>query len=108
MLPKKNRISKKRSPSQIGIKRVFGDNLNLKISQNDLDVSRFSVVVAKSVSKKATIRNQIKREVRQFVRQNLTSIKVGLDVIIIIKNQNFNLEDVKRIFKKANIFLIDK
>lgn len=101
MLPKENRLLKKGD-----FKKVFrkgkGDNdgflirrgqekkgipergiFFLKILENDLGVNRFGIVVSRKVSKKATLRNKIKRRIRGILKGELPKIKKGFDVIFL-------------------------
>ena len=80
MLPKANRLSK-------------NDCLSLKFFKNQLTVSRFAFVVSLKVSKKAHLRNKIKRQLRESVRLRLRFIKAGFDAILKaepgIKNKDY-------------------
>lgn len=95
MLPKANRLSKNKD-----ILRVFkegkivrNDCLSLKFFKNQLPVSRFAFVVSLKVSKKAHLRNKIKRHLRESVRLRLKFIKTGFDAILKaepgIKNKDY-------------------
>src|SRR5882724_6570707 len=52
--------------------------------QNDTP-SRFGFIVSKKISMKAHERNHIKRTLREFFRNNLTSMKSGYDYVIVAK-----------------------
>ena len=89
MLPKKNRIKKKKDfevifrgavkPSQ-----SFKNNLFiLKTVKNNLGINRFGFIVSLKVSKKATIRNKIRRRLVEAVRPRIKDIKVGADIVLI-------------------------
>ena len=90
----------------IGYKERF---LFLKIAKNGLNVSRFGFVVSQKVSKKAVIRNKIKRRLRELIRKNLPRIKSGFDGVFIVNRgleiMNFlELENViNRILEKSSI-----
>jgi ribonuclease P protein component len=85
MLPSNNRL-KKDKDFELVFKRgeaFNGKFLFLKIrKRNNLEVSRFGLVVGTKISKKATIRNKIKRRLRNVIRKRLGDIKPGFDVII--------------------------
>ncbi len=53
----------------------------LKKLKNDLEYPRFGFVVSLKVSKKAVIRNKVKRRLREAIRYNLDKIKNGYDVV---------------------------
>ena len=86
MLPKINRLKKRRD-----FERVFKkgrsakeDFLILKTSPNGLEISRFGFVAGLKVSKKATVRNKIKRQLSEVIKNNLAQIKKGMDVVMIV------------------------
>lgn len=101
MLASKNRLKKKINFARIEIDGVmhqsksFGmgiyDRLNVYNSDNqDLDEnnrkeSHFGFIVSTKISKKAVIRNRIKRIIAEVVRKRLNEIKRGLDVVFLIK-----------------------
>lgn len=111
MLAKKNRLRKKKD-----IERVFKegkgfkeDFLVLKIVKNNLENSRFAFIVSQKVSKKATLRNKIRRRLRELVRLKIKEIKTGIDGVVMAlpgleKKDFWELEEIiNRIFKKANL-----
>ena len=110
MLPKRNRLTKKKD-----FERVFkegkkynlpGGKIYLKIIKNKLKSSRFGFVVSKKISKKATVRNRIKRRLREAVRMKMPEIKKGIDgVIVVVPDKDFSevQEEINKIFKKAGI-----
>lgn len=87
MLPLKNRLKKKKDFDEVfkkgkGIEGFF---LFLKIKNNDLEESRFGFIVSQKVSKKAVIRNKIKRRLRETIASKKNFIKQGLDVVVLAK-----------------------
>ena len=111
MLPKENRLKKNKD-----FKKVFKDGkgfkedfLVLKKAKNNLEISRFGFAVSKTFFKKATLRNKIKRRLREAVRIRLNEIKKGIDVVIIaspgLETKDFReiKEIVNKLFKKAKI-----
>jgi len=64
---------------------IFFKNLGIKYLANNLLISRFAIIVGLKVSKKATVRNKIKRQIREIVRLGLSKIKSGFDVVILTK-----------------------
>lgn len=68
-------------------KRIFSrksDFFVVKISSNNLDFSRFGVVISAKVSKSAVQRNRIKRTIFDFIRLNKFNEIAGNDVLIIV------------------------
>ena len=123
MLPKENRLKKEKDFERVfktgkGYKEDF---LFLKIVKNDLKTSRFGFVVSKKFSKKAIVRNKIKRQLRELIKLKLSKIRKGIDGIILIipgsenkpltlsgkkaKGKDFwELEEIiNKLFKKAGI-----
>lgn len=112
MLPKVNRLKRKKDFEQVfkkgkGFKEDF---LFLKINNNNLKNNRFGFVVSKDFSKKATLRNKIKRRLREIVRIKLKQIKKrGVDGVLValpgLETKDFwEIEEtVNKLFKRAKI-----
>lgn len=85
MLSKLNRIKKKKDFDVIFKKgaSLKSDLLILKVLKNNFEQSRFGFVVSKKVSKKATVRNKLKRRLSEAVKTELKNIKDGLDLVFI-------------------------
>ena len=119
MLPKKNRLQKKKD-----FERVFAqgkgfrqDLLFLKAAKNDLKTLRFGIIVSKKVSKSAVRRNKVKRRLREIIRFQLQDYPAfgaeqenkGLDVVIValpgIEDKNYEemATMAGQLFKKINI-----
>jgi ribonuclease P protein component len=111
MLPKSNRLTKDKDFSQVFKKgkSVWGKRIGIRIFKTDLPSSRFGFVVSNKVSKKATVRNKIKRRLRQLVRLNLDQIEPGYDVVIVVSPKAVNLdfqelgEEMENCFKKIRL-----
>ncbi|HCC59667.1 MAG: ribonuclease P protein component [Candidatus Staskawiczbacteria bacterium RIFOXYC1_FULL_37_43] len=86
MLPESNRIKKKKDFEQIFKNgKSFKDGfLVLKKIKNNLPQSRFVFIISQKVSKKAVVRNKIKRRLAQIIRSNFKNIKGGADIVLII------------------------
>ncbi len=85
MLPKINRIKKKKDFEDIFKKGKSLKNgfLIFKVAGNGLGQSRFGFVVSQKVSKKAVVRNKIKRRMSGIIRLNLKNIKNGIDIVLV-------------------------
>ncbi len=112
MLSSRYRLQKKKD-----IDRVFRkgksfreDSLVLKTTKNDLGFSRFGFVVSQKVAKKASVRNKIKRRLREAVKLKIKQLGVEADNLFIalrgIEGRDFNGidESVEALFKKAKIY----
>lgn len=87
LLPSKNRLNKNKDFQKVfkegkGIKENF---LIFKWAPNNLKVSRFGFVLSKKISKKATLRNRIKRKLREKIKAELPRLQKGIDGVIVVK-----------------------
>ncbi len=97
MLPKNFRITKQVEWNKL---HKFGNRTHspelvmgyLKTSENR---ARFGFIVGSKVSKKANIRNLVKRRIRAVVEKNLAKIITNIDVIFIAKAKIKDLEYVE-------------
>lgn len=96
MLPKINRIKKKKDFELIfkkarSLKHKF---LILKIARNNLNLNRFGFVVSLKVSKRAVVRNKIRRRLSESIKAEEKNIKIGTDAVLIalagIEKQEFS------------------
>ena len=112
MLPKRNRLKKEKDFERVfkkgkGLEEGF---LFIKVAKNDLEMSRFGFVVSEKVSKKATLRNKVKRKLRELTRARLSRIKIGLDVALVARPgiEQKNSQEIgnmmDRLFKKTGIY----
>lgn len=111
MLAKINRLQKTKD-----IERVFKKGkgvkeglLILKTVKNNLDNSRFGFIVSQKVSKKASLRNKVKRRLRDLVKGRFKKIKRGKDNLLIalpgLERKSFEEieEAINKLFKKAKL-----
>jgi ribonuclease P protein component len=116
MLPGRYRISRKKDFERAFKKgnRYDNDFLFLKIFKNNLKISRFGFIVSRKISKKANIRNKIKRQISEIIKLELPKIEKGFDIILLtkpgIEKINFKKikENLKKILRKANLLKNDK
>ena len=85
MLPKVNRLRKKKDIEGVFKKgkRFKEDFLILKTTKNTLSQTRFGFIVSRRVSKKATLRNKVKRRLREMVGKKAKKLKKGLDILLV-------------------------
>jgi len=80
------------------------------LSRKDEEPSRFGFIVSNKISKRANIRNKIKRILREAVKANLPELKSGFDVIFLVKKVALTrqakdiMNEVSIVFKKADLF----
>ena|SRR3989344_6741790 len=64
-------------------KSLKNDFLVVKMLKNNLKESRFGFVVSKKVSAKATVRNKVRRRLRDAVAKVNETIKTPIDVAVV-------------------------
>ena len=115
MLPNVNRLTKKKDFDLVFKQGETAkvDFLIVKTLKNQYPESRFGFIVSKKVSGKATVRNTVKRRLRQAVLNQLGRLKKSLDVVIVtlpgIEKKDFpTIEGVmEKVFKKVTLILPD-
>ena len=94
MLAKLNRISQDKDFKKLKQKgrSLSSPHLRFKYLANNLSSNRFAVVVSLKVSKKATERNRIRRQLLEIIRLNLSKIKASFDFLIFVNNKALGLD----------------
>lgn len=89
MLAKQYRLQKDRDFKLVfeNGKTASSQFLFFKFKKNDLPISRFGFIIGKKISKKSTIRNTIKRKLREIIRKKINNIKPGFDIVIGAKTE---------------------
>lgn len=94
MLPKINRLS-----SDSDFKRVFSSGrmlenqfFRIKFLKNQKNVNRFGFIVSNKISKKAVLRNTIKRRLRSICRSLTEKSKDSFDIVIWPKTNSIKLK----------------
>jgi len=111
MLPRSNRLKKQKDIKRVleKGKRYKEDFLILKATPNHLEATRFGFIVSQKFSKKAALRNKMKRKLREIVRLRFQKIKKGMDALVIVlpglENKDFWEVDeaLEKLLKKAKI-----
>ncbi|MCU0678845.1 MAG: ribonuclease P protein component [Planctomycetes bacterium] len=87
MLKSVNRLTKKKDFDHVFKqgKSSIGSLAVVKVIKNDIVPSRFGIIVSAKVSKKAVVRNRVKRQVRAILKKALPVFKAGQDLIIIVR-----------------------
>jgi len=89
MLNKSNRLTKDKEFDNVfnprfGRKKTSFDKIiGIKMVPNQINHSRFGILISVKVSKKAVIRNKIKRQIRDIISMQLDKIKQEYDCVII-------------------------
>ncbi len=84
MLKKDNRLTKDKDFDKVFKqgKGVFLGILGVRAVKNDLKKNRYGILVGEKVSKKAVIRNKIKRRLRQAINNSVDEVKKGFDIVV--------------------------
>lgn len=88
MLARVNRLVGKNNFERIKKEGTFyqSDSFGVSfIKRSDMQPSRFGFIVSTKVSKDAPLRNKARRALREAVRQFLSYIKPGYDVVFLAK-----------------------
>ncbi|MFA6106153.1 MAG: ribonuclease P protein component [Patescibacteria group bacterium] len=87
MLPKPLKLTKSKEFDRVFSrgKAAYTDFVGIKCAKNSLEISRFGILTSVKVSKKATIRNKIKRRIRQILLTEMDLLKSGYDCAIICR-----------------------
>lgn len=108
MLAKEFRIKFKKDFDNIlkSRNKFFSNNFSLKFSQNNQGVSKFSIVVSAKISKKAVIRNQLRRRIFEILRLKMPNISPGYNVMIFPKAGALSLDYHK--LEQEILYLLNK
>jgi len=112
MLKKENRIRLDKEFDRVfkAGQSFYGKEIGLKLAKNSLEISRYGILINTKVSKKAVIRNKIKRQLRAIIERNMASISKGNDIVIIVFPQilDKNFKEIENIllagFKRLKIY----
>ncbi len=111
MFPKENRLRKEKDIQALFAngKSVFGMFVGLKMKKNTFDQSRFTVVVGTKISKKAVVRNRLKRQIRAIVHEKIEDLASGYDVAFLVKKEIVGKtfeelqSDVEKLLRKSKL-----
>ena len=115
-LPKAHRLKKRqdyRAVYERGIRRYspYLTLLALQIKSESTSTlpTMFGISISKKVSKKAVIRNRIKRQIKAVIASKLKAITPGWKVVIVVKPKAIEckyehfLRELEELLKKAKI-----
>lgn len=111
MLPRKNRLIKKKDFDKI-YKRgkiIGGKFFLLRFLPNNLKTARIGFVISTRISKSAVKRNRLKRQLREIIRDKLSYVSFGYDLVISPRGLSENYkplelkEDLMQCLKKARL-----
>lgn len=93
MLEKKYRVTSEKDYAKLFAKgRPFhGRGVGMKAMLSKLSVPRVGFVVSTKVAKKAVVRNQVKRRMREIVRKVIGRMQPGVDVVFMAKKESIDM-----------------
>jgi ribonuclease P protein component len=85
MLKKINRLTKDKDFELVFKKgkSAYDQLVGIKHISNTQEINRYGIIVSSKVSKKAVIRNKIKRLIREIIKNQEIYLKKGYDIVII-------------------------
>ncbi len=102
MLNKQNKIQKKKEVENVfkNGKSSFDKILGVKVLKTENKITRFVIVVSTKISKKAVVRNRLKRQLSEVARLNLIKLKPGTEFFIIAMPEiaQLNYHDIEKVF----------
>jgi len=105
MLEKEKRVKKKKDFENIfkNSKSLRCPLFILKANKNDFGKNRFGFVVSLKVSKKATIRNKIRRRLKAIIKSLEKNVKPGTDMVFIVlpASEKKEFTEIKEAVKKT-------
>lgn len=113
MLPKINRLTKQKDFEILfkGGRSFKNKFLALRVIKNNTEEIKIGFVVSQKVSKKAVVRNKVKRRLRESVKPILSEIKKGQNIAVIAlpgaEEADFSEinENIKILFKKSGLYV---
>lgn len=92
MLPKKQRIRTKQEFEALFIagRAVWKDDIKIRFKKNGLKIARFGFIISNKISKKATVRNKLRRQLMSIVALNKGKFIQNVDVVVQVRPQIIN------------------
>jgi ribonuclease P protein component len=86
MLGNRNRLTKEDEFNEVKTRGKTTRSKSFSVivyEKNDGTPPRFGFIVSTKIAKEAVIRNKIKRSLREAVRQRISTIMKGIDVVVV-------------------------
>ncbi len=110
MFPKKHRLAKNKDVRQTFARgrSFFNTFFRIKYRKKAERPLRITVVVSTKVSKKAVLRNRLKRIVRELLKKNIELLEIGDYVVeprklVGKKEENIFLDSLEALLKKSKL-----
>ncbi|MBI2590367.1 MAG: ribonuclease P protein component [Candidatus Blackburnbacteria bacterium] len=91
MLPRQHRLTSKKDFQEVFLKgkNISGRFFNIVILHSDSGKkSKFGIIVSNKVSKRAVLRNRIKRVVRSFIQDHILELENGINILVVARNNS--------------------
>jgi|SRR3989338_3173375 len=81
----------------------------VRVSKNNVSVSRFGFVVSKKIDKRSVVRNKLKRQMSSCIQKHLGKIQQSLDMSFFLKKEVLGLpkeglaEEIELFLKKEKL-----
>jgi len=77
--------------------------LGIKAHKNKLELNRFGIIISTKISKKAVIRNRLRRQIREILRHSLPKTENNYDLVIIVLDKIIGKEfgEIKEVLLKT-------
>lgn len=109
MLPRTHKLTRRRDIEKLAktgqsLRSVF---FILKIIPNKLNNTRWVIITSTKVSKKAVVRNRLRRQAREIIRLNILNETTGFDCMLIVKDTAVGItyvdlqKDLLKLYEKA-------
>ncbi|MDB9528211.1 ribonuclease P protein component [Oscillatoria sp. CS-180] len=115
-LPKRYRLTRSREFSKVYQKgrQASGCCLvvkALRVSEQSADgCSRFGITISQKVSKRAVVRNRLKRQVRAALQELLPNFRAGLWIVVVLRTSSVQcdywqfLQELEKLFLELEVF----
>jgi len=105
MLKKINRVSKRKEVEELRKARLVYQSpiFGMLFLDKEDEEKKFLMIISKRISKKAVIRNKLKRQMTEAVRLNLSKIREGVRVGFLVRARilEWKWEEIKAEMEKA-------
>lgn len=113
-LPKEHRLTDRKDFHAVYSRGIRQNSLNLVLRalltpELEIEPTRIGISISQKVSKKAVVRNRIKRQIRAALRELLPTISPGWKLVIVVRSRAIEckyehfLRELEQLLKKAKI-----
>ncbi len=87
MLSRDKRLRREKDIAMVYRKGRYGgvSSLQVKALSSKLPTSRVAIVVSKKISKRAVVRNRIKRRLSGYLGDNWQTVQPGYDIVVTVR-----------------------